>query len=344
MRPSRPTLKDIAERSGFALRTVKQVMSGDTTVREKNRIAILEAAAALNYTPNRAASALGKQKQIRLAVVYAHFTDLYFPDVERGFQQCIAELFDYGLDLEFHVTKGNDITLQQKILNSLIDRDDIDGIILQPLNRMRLNPMIDALVNAGKPVATFGTDAPDSKRLFYVSCDGYRAGRIAGQLMSFQHKTSGTVFILDAADEQTQMNARKMGFLEKLQEINPSLPISCPQIAKPSDYYQYVLDTVPSQNVAGIYVTDAHVVHAGQALKDLNRTDIPLIGYDPSELAKSLMRSGHISFILDQHPEVFSYLSAKLLFEFLSDGTKPAPIQYTPLYILTSECLNMTGL
>lgn len=340
MRTTRPTLKDIAENSGFALRTVKKVMSGDTSVREKNREAILRAAAELNYTPNRAASALGKQKQIRLAVVYAHFTDLYFPDVERGFHQCISELFDYGLDMEFHVTKGNDILQQQQILTDLVHRDDIDGIILQPLNRMQLNPMIDALVDAGKPVATFGTDAPDSKRMLYVSCNGYQAGRIAGQLMQLLHKPIGTVYILDAADEQTQMKARKQGFIEKLKESDPTVPICCPMLSKPQDYYQYVTELVSMQNVAGIYVTDAHVVYAGQALKDRNRTDIPLIGYDPSEHAVSLMRSGQISFILDQRPEVFSYLSAKLLFEYLSDGKKPEPIHYTPLYILTSECLD----
>jgi len=340
MRSSRPTLKDIAERSGFALRTVKKVMSGDTSVREKNRIAILEAAAELNYTPNRAASALGKQKQIRLAVVYSRFTDLYFPDVERGFQQCISELFDYGLDLEFHVTKAKEIELQQQILGSLIERDDIDGIVLQPLNQMQLNEMINALVAAGKPVATFGTDAPESNRLFYVSCNGYRAGRIAGQLMVLQRKPNGTVLILDAADGQTQMKERKRGFLEKIREMDPTLSVHCPTLPKPSDYYQFVMEAVSEQDIAGIYVTDAHVIYAGQALKDLKRTDIPLIGYDPSEQATSLMRSGHISFILDQRPEVFSYLSAKLLFEYLSEGNKPSPIRYTPLYILTSECLD----
>ncbi len=38
------TLKDVALRSGYALRTVKKVMNGDTSVREKTCDAVLQAA------------------------------------------------------------------------------------------------------------------------------------------------------------------------------------------------------------------------------------------------------------------------------------------------------------
>ena len=63
---ARPTLKDVAAQSGYALRTVKKVMSGDPTVRDQTREAVMQAAASLSYTPNRAASALGKQKQVHI--------------------------------------------------------------------------------------------------------------------------------------------------------------------------------------------------------------------------------------------------------------------------------------
>lgn len=339
MGTSRPTLKDIAERSGFALRTVKKVMSGDTSVREKNRDAILQAAAELNYTPNRAASALGKQKQIRLAVVYSRFTDLYFPDVERGFQNCISELFDYGLDLEFHITQeSEDIAPQRATLETLANRDDIDGVVLQPLNPTLLNDSINALVSSGKPVAIFGTDAPDSNRLFHVSCNGYRAGRIAGQLMAKIKNNTGNIYVLNNST-QTQMVARMQGFIDRLREDLPAVPIVTPDLESTLDYYPYIYHLVANQKVAGIYCTDAHVVHAGQALQDLGRTDIPVIGFDLSELSASMMHSKYIDIILDQRPQEFSYLSAKLLFEYLSDGIKPDPIYHTPLYILTSECL-----
>ena len=336
----RPTLKDIAERSGFALRTVKKVMSGDPSVREKNREAILRVAEELNYAPNRAASALGKQKFIRLAVVYSRFTDLYFPDIDRGFQQCISELFDYGLVLEFHITTSADPAQQYQVLESLLPRNDIDGVILQPLNPTLLDGAINALVESGKPVGIFGTDAPNSKRLFCVSCDGYRAGRIAGQLMEREVKHPGKIYVFNSSHEQTQMVSRQQGFLDRIREHNSDLEIVVPYLENPAEYYETLRHLLVTEQVDGIYCTDAHVIYAGQALKDLKRTDIPLIGYDVSDSSTSLMREDYISVILDQRPEIYSYLSVKLLFDFLADKKLPDPIQHTPLYILTSECLD----
>ena len=339
MRSSRSTLKDVAERSGFALRTVKKVMSGDTSVREKNREAILRAAEELNYSMNRAARAIGRQKQICLAIVYVKSSELYFPEVEKGFQRCNSELFDYGLNLEFHVASIKDISQQIRVLEALASRDDIDGVILQPLDPIALNAAIGELANAGKPVATFGTDAPDSKRLLFVGCNGYRAGRIAGQLMLQQIKRSAPVLALNTS-QQSQMVSRLQGFIDRLKENRSTVPILLHDMKQVSEYYSCVTELVSAQDIAGIYCTNAHVIHAGQALRDLGRTDIPVIGYDISGPSASLLRTGHISFILDQRPEEHAYLSAKLLFEYLSEHKETDPIHHTPIYILNSECLD----
>ena len=177
----RPTLKDVAAHSGYALRTVKKVMAEDPTVLPKTKEAVLQAAQALGYVPDRAASAIGRQKVIKIAVVYAKPSDIYFSDLEQGFQQRARELFDYGLHLEYRVSAQADWKDQENILLSLLDEPDLNGVICQPLSIDKLNPSINKLVQAGIPVVTVGSDAPDSQRLSFVGCHAYRSGRIAGQ-------------------------------------------------------------------------------------------------------------------------------------------------------------------
>ena len=82
MDSSRATLKDVAEKSGYALRTVKKVMSGRESVGENTRIEILRAAKELNYHRNILASTLSKSRMIRIAIVYSETTKSYFPEVE----------------------------------------------------------------------------------------------------------------------------------------------------------------------------------------------------------------------------------------------------------------------
>ena len=102
-------------------------MSGDPSVRDKTKDAVLQAAAALSYTPNRAASALGKQKQINLALVYSKPSEVYFRDLERGFRRCAEELFDYGLNLHDFTTTEPGWEAQKAILDQLME-SDIDDV------------------------------------------------------------------------------------------------------------------------------------------------------------------------------------------------------------------------
>ena len=339
MMSARPTLKDVAERSGFALRTVIKVMSGDLSVREKNREAILRAAEELHYTPNRAASALGKRKTINLAVVYSHTSDVYFPDIEKGLRQCLAEFCDFGLAMEFHATTERDWQAQEPILKALLERADIDGIVMQPQHGTKLDPWINALVDAGKPVAIFGTDAPASKRMFYVSCDAYRAGRIGGQLLEREIPQNGTVCVMNASYDQVQIRIRAQGCMDRLREKRPDIQLTTCWDMQPNVFYDTLYKLVGSDAVNGIFCDDAQTAVAAEILKELGRQDIPLVGFDLSDRSEKLMKEGYIRVLLEQKPESFSYLAAKMLFEYLVDGVMPETVTYTPIYILTSECL-----
>ena len=339
MKPSRPTLKDVAEYSGFALRTVIKVMNGDPSVRDKNREAILRAAAELDYTPNRAASALGKRKIIRLAVVYSDTSELYFPEIRKGLEQCAAELFDYGLIMEFHTTPQSDWEGQIPILEALAIRDDIDGIVMQPQSATKLDQWIDALVRSGKPVAIFGTDAPNSKRLFYVSCDAYRAGRIGGQLLERQVKENGHVCVLNSSSDQLQILNRAQGCIDRISENRPDIQLFTRWDMTPFLFSETLRQILQEEHIDGIFCDDAQTITAAEILSDLGRKDIALVGFDLSEKSSQFMQEGYIDTILDQRPETFAYLAAKQLFEYLSENIVPPPVTYTPIYILTSECL-----
>jgi len=52
------------------------------------------------------------------------------------------------------------------------------------------------------------------------------------------------------------------------------------------------------------------------------------------------MKDGYIRVIIEQKPESFSSLATTLMFRYLAAGEKPEEQNYTPLYILTSECLD----
>lgn len=192
----RPTLKDVAERSGYALRTVKKVMSGDPSVRETTQQVVLQAAEELGYRRNLAASALGRNRPIRIALVYNVLIDnAYYPEMEKGFLRCQEELRDFGLEMVFCTTwEKTDMDVQVRILDELAQRQDIDGVVLDPVSATRLNDAIGRLTAAGKTVVTTSSDTVGSARLFHVGTNGYQSGRIAAQLLANYIGKKGRVF------------------------------------------------------------------------------------------------------------------------------------------------------
>lgn len=341
MNKKRPTLKDVAEYSGLALRTVKKVMSGDPSVRDHNREAILRAAEKLNYTPNKAASALGKQILIRLAIVYSNPTNLYFSDANKGFQQCEEELYDYGLCLEYYTTKDGHWKAQEKILNYLLDNQNIDGVVFHPNSATKLDSAINALVEAGKPVVTFGSDAPNSKRLFYVGCDAYKAGRIAGQLLASLMNEQGTAYIVSDYIDQEQASERIRGFKDRIYEFHPYMKIYSHSLTADSkSHHQTINYLLDQKKIDGLFCTDANnTIVAANTLHKENLFSFPFVGFDLTLGSIKELKAGIIDVVLDQKPERYAYNASKQLFNYLVDNNTKVATQLLPIFVVTSECL-----
>ncbi len=340
MERSRATLKDVAEKSGYALRTVKKVMSGTENVGEKTRIAVLRAAEELNYQRNVIASTLSKGKTTRIAIVYAETTKTYFPEVEKGFMQCAEEFRDYGMSIKFYKVFDRNVESQIAVLRELILDSSIDGLIIQPMSRSKLNPYIDELVALGKPVITFGADASSENRLCYIGPNAYKSGRIGAQILANYIGKHGNVAVISDNNEHMQTVDRIKGFMDRVQEHYPNIRITNLNIPNnPVLYYEMVKTLMTQESIQGIFCTDANSYIAGEVLRDLNMKDTVVVGFDISQMATDLMRQGYLKVIIEQNPAQFSYQALKMMFNRLYMGEMPQKIQYTGLSILTSECL-----
>jgi len=340
MANSRATLNDVAKRSGYALRTVKKVMSGAENVREKTRLDVLQSAAELNYQRNMLASALSKSKKCRIAIVYAEITKHYFPEVEQGFMKCSEELRDFGLTVEIHKIYSSDAEYQIAKLRDLLMDEGIDGLIIQPCDKERLVPYIDMFVKAGKPVVTFGADAPSSNRMCYIGPDAYKSGRIGAQILANYVGKRGNVAIISANNEHMQTVDRVRGFTDRVNEHYPQINITNLNIPfNSASYYEIIRNIVATGSYQGIFCTDANTYIAGEVLHDSNRKDIVVVGFDMSNLTEILMKQGYIKVILEQNPYQFSHSALRIMYEYFYLDMIPDKIQHTALSIMVSESL-----
>ncbi|UWP58977.1 LacI family DNA-binding transcriptional regulator [Ruminococcus gauvreauii] len=123
MPKTKVTIKDVAREADVNPSVVSRVLNKDSTlkVREETRERVWEAAAKLNYRPNRMAKMLRTKKSKMIAVLISKFSDLYFTAIlegivwvaeERGYiisvfsteedrkkgSKCIETVYEYGMD------------------------------------------------------------------------------------------------------------------------------------------------------------------------------------------------------------------------------------------------------
>jgi len=103
----------------------------------------------------------------------------YWADARDGFETRGRQL---GVKAVFTGPASYDSSAQARQLDEIIAMKPT-GIVLCPADAATLKPGIDRAVDAGIPVVTVDTDAPDSKRFCYIGTDNYNAGKVVGDLL-----------------------------------------------------------------------------------------------------------------------------------------------------------------
>ena len=103
------------------------------------------------------------------------------------------------------------------------ERDAIDqavqkkatGILVGVTDPAVLKDSIDKAVAAGVPVITLDSDAPSSRRLFFIGTNNYQAGLTGGQRLAQELKGKGNVVVFSMPD-QSNLQERLRGYKEAL--------------------------------------------------------------------------------------------------------------------------------
>jgi ribose transport system substrate-binding protein len=98
------------------------------------------------------------------------------------------------------------------------------GILLAVTDPALLKDGIDKAVASGVPVITIDSDAPASKRLFFIGTNNYQAGFTGGQRLAQELKGRGNVVIF-TMPSQANLQERQRGYKDAL-DRSPNIKIT----------------------------------------------------------------------------------------------------------------------
>lgn len=124
-RAARPTILDVASRSGVSTATVSRVLSGAAAARPATRQRVLEAVRELGYRPSAVARALKRRATLTIGLVITDIQNPYYPEIVRAVESAARER---GW-LVLLCNAGEDPARQRAELELLLERR-VDGLIV----------------------------------------------------------------------------------------------------------------------------------------------------------------------------------------------------------------------
>ena len=320
------TITMIAKECNTSIGTVDRALNGRPGINPQTKEYILQTAKRLGYKPNQLAGALSRKKQYRIAVIYCKEQKDFYQYVTQGIQKATSELADYGITVDLF--QAESLTTKEQVeLLSKINPEQYDGFAINSAGT-ETDAYINHFIECGKAVITFNTDAPATRRLFFVGTNPRHAGNLGGELAGKLMGGKGKVAALGSFLLTNTFIERFVGFYEVMQKEYPDITL-CPfqecYDNEESARQQTIQIIKEHPDIQMLYLTGcAGTSGAIQALRALNRPDIHLIGYDLSNSISTAIRDGWCTATLFQDPYQQGYYAVTLLARHLLEGWLPA--------------------
>jgi ribose transport system substrate-binding protein len=216
------------------------------------------------------------------------------------------------------------------------------GILISVADEALLKPGIDAAINAGIPVLTMDSDAPSSRRLFFIGTNNLAAGKLGGERVVEKLGGRGNV-VFFSMPGQPNLDERLKGFKDVFASHPDIKIIDVVDIKGDArnafDNTQQYLSQTGVARVAAFVCLEAS---SGKVVADAVRrqkvTDREVLAWDVEQDTLAEITDGTIDATIAQKPytmgyvglkeldEIFHNMPASLTKDYSVDAFSPYPV------------------
>jgi ribose transport system substrate-binding protein len=199
------------------------------------------------------------------------------------------------------------------------------GILVSAADPELLKGDIDAAVAAGIPVVTLDSDAPGSRRLFFIGTNNYQAGLTGGRLLAQKLGGKGNVVMM-TIPAQANLIERRRGYEDAFADTAIKIVQTIDVHGDPSLAFDKTKEIVTSQklNVDAFVCLEAT---SGKEVADvLNRNNMQgkiVIAMDTDEQTLTWIEKGGILATLAQKPFTMAYVGLRMIDDLHHNQPQP---------------------
>ena len=255
----------------------------------------------------------GSQHEVqeKYFLVSANIKVPYWQEAAAGLNRAAAEMH---VKAEFVGPDTYDPKAQHEQFQNVLKQKPT-GILISASAPNLLTSDIDAAIAQGVPVIAIASDAPASKRLFFIGTDNYKAGVMAARVLANGLAGKGNVVVF-SMPEQANLKERLRGYNDVFAE-HPQLKIT--QVIDIQGDPRIVFDRTMELLEKGAKVdafaclTSIAGPEVAEVLGRKNVTGKPVVAMDTDQRTLEGIQKGLITATIGQKPFTMAYLGVKLL-------------------------------
>ena len=191
------------------------------------------------------------------------------------------------------------------------------GILVSPADPKLMAPEIDRAIENGIAVVTVDSDAPTSKRLFYIGTDNQGAGELGARVAIRKTDGKGN-FMVFSMPGQANLDARLSGY-QKAFAAHPGMKIVQVvdihgQPTAAFDAAEASLAKKGADKIDGYLCLEAAAgKEVAEVMRRYKATDRLIIAFDTDQETLDAIRDGTIAATIAQKPATMTYVGTMML-------------------------------
>jgi ribose transport system substrate-binding protein len=191
------------------------------------------------------------------------------------------------------------------------------GILVSVADPKLMVPEIDRAIEAGVAVVTVDSDAPTSKRLFYVGTDNLAAGQLGARVAIRKTNGKGN-FVAFTMPGQANLDARLEGYRKAFAAYPGMKIVQVVDIHGQStaafDAAEASLAKKGADKIDGYLCLEASSgKEVAEVMRRYKATDRVIVAFDTDQETLDAVRDGTIAATIAQKPSTMTYIGAMML-------------------------------